>query len=198
MIGPPHRAAFRPTHQRRLTHKSPTDPPTRARASPSARPAAPRTARKHKAARPRGQGRVSPRQEQHRTRASRPLAPEKSWGQPAGAVVRGARKPPSHTDAYPELSPRNLPVGVAIAIGPSREKPGSTPSGAFVGAAAPSYAFIVAITLCRSIYLLPETTCTGLTELSPSKSSRASRCLWLCESSHSACGCASHFCPPWH
>ena len=39
MIGPPHRAAFRPTHQRRLTHKSPTDPP-RPQPPPSRGPAA--------------------------------------------------------------------------------------------------------------------------------------------------------------
>ena len=68
MIGPPHRAAFRPTHQRRLPT---TAPQIRQYATLPIRAAPPRAAHapKHEAARAHGQGPVSPRQG-HTTRAS--------------------------------------------------------------------------------------------------------------------------------
>ena len=112
------RAPASPTHN---GSSNPTDPPIR---EPPHRRGE-RTTENHKAARAHGQGRISPRPEPHKARASWPTAPENSRGQPAAVVVRerGA-KPPSHTNAYrAELSPRNLHVGVAIAIGPSRENP---------------------------------------------------------------------------
>ena len=130
------RAASRPHAPASSTHSgssNPTDPPVREPPHPRTR--APRTPRntKRKGARPRN------RQPPTRAPQSARLVAESTRGivGPAGRRRRRANaapKPPSDNDAYrAELPPRNLPAGVAIAIGPPR-KPGSRARAPSAGA----------------------------------------------------------------
>ena len=97
MIGPPHRAAFRPTHQRRLTHNSPTDPPTRE--PPHRRGPAARRATAPQATKPQGHTAKDPLApvKSHTKRAPRGRKPPRS---------RGANRPPSSSRERGFGSPR--------------------------------------------------------------------------------------------
>ena len=185
-------------HQRRLTHSRTTDPP---RPQPPHRAAPPRAAHtpKHK---PQGH-----------TASKDPSAPAKSHTKarlaaesprevvgPTGRRRRstcGASTPPNKDASCTELSPRNLPVGVAIAIGPWREKPGPKPRLPSLGARClRTRAHGCKTRLPQQLFIPSNQSRPACTRSSPSKSSKASRCLGLCESSHSACGCESRSCPP--
>ena len=116
-----------PTHQRRLPATAAATPQTRQYASLPIRAPAPRALPETQSARAHAQETASHRQEPHRALASWPKARGESWGQPAAVVVARTRlkAPVPHYAYRPELSPRHLPVGVAIAIGPWWEKTGS-------------------------------------------------------------------------
>ena len=134
-----------------------TDPPIR---EPPHRRGPAAYSPEHKAARAHGQGPVRLRQEPQRSARLAAESPREIAG-PTGRRRRcanAASKPPSHTDAYcAELSPRDLPVGVAIAIGPSR-KPGSTSAVEIVSAAAVCLrARSGGAKRCRSSYFWPRT-----------------------------------------
>ena len=105
---------------------------------------------------------------------------------PAGRRRRranAASKPPSHTDASrAELSPRNLPVGVAVAIGPSR-KPGSSSAGRDCEhRSLPTSTQRWCKALSQLLFLAKNQLRCAKASLRPPKSSRASRCQRLCES----------------
>ena len=138
--------------------------------------------------------------------AKDPSAPAKSHAEraPRGRKPprnRGASRPPPSSAAAPhvelpsedmsgtELSPRNLPVGVAIAIGPSR-KPGSSSSRDCERRSLPTSTQRWCKALSQLLFLAKNQLRPAKAHLRPSKSPKASRCQRLCESSHSACGCA--------
>jgi len=201
MIGPPHRAAFRPTHQRRLIHKSPTDPP---RPQPPHRAAPTRAAHspKHKAARSRPT----------RTRQPRPRAPQSArfaaessrevvgpTGRPPPSVAAPLRRAPEQRHiqrrALASRSPRgrrDSDRSIAAKTRPSRQ----TPSLRRRCLRTRAYG---CKTRPRSINSIARNQSRpACTSSSPSKCSEQVSATGSLQGETSACGCESRYCPPWH
>ena len=154
-----------------------TDPPIR---EPPHRRGPAAYSPEHKAARAHGQGPVRPRQEATQRARLAAESPRELAG-PTGRPPRSVAAPrdvPNKDVSGAELSPRNLPVGVAIAIGPSPRKPGSSSSQSLFrrrhrrySRAAVPYAVVAAVISGQ------EPVAHKIRTLKPSKSSQASRCL---------------------